>query len=222
MKILHTSDLHGKLRSKMLRQDFDMWIDTGDSLPNQSKNRNYQEDKESKFQYNWMMRKIDHIISSLNGRPLISVSGNHCYINLAMILRSYGYSNAYTINLGEITEINGLKFSGFPHINWIDGKWMHEVHKEDINKIVDQCPLNKIDVLLTHAPPYQVLDLYEDNLSNYKERCGIIPLSNRLMYEVHSVKYHFFGHIHDCGGLTEEHNGIIFHNGATKKIIHEI
>jgi len=213
MKILHTSDQHGKLRSRHLECEFDIWVDTGDFFPNKTRGDVHVE---VPFQHNWIERKIRAIINALAGRPLVSVSGNHDYINLAQALINAGYENAHKINPTEIVEVSGLRFGGFPNINWIEGEWNYETPRGDIGRIVKNCPLDRIDILVTHAPPGSILDLY-DGVSE-----GLAALSSALFYMPNSVKCHFFGHVHDCGGLTEEHHGIRFFNGATHRKVHEI
>lgn len=49
-RILHSSDLHGKWRSLLTVQDFDVWVDTGDFLPNISRG----ESIESAWQTGWL------------------------------------------------------------------------------------------------------------------------------------------------------------------------
>ncbi len=215
MKILHTSDLHGSIRSKHLLCDFDIWIDTGDFFPNKTRG---ERSVEIPHQKRWFERKAAYVLEALNGRPLISVPGNHDYISLAQFFHNYfGYENAHEIVSGKIVEVNNIRFGGFPNIPWIEGEWNYETHNAEMSDIVQLCPLSDIDVLLTHAPPGSILDIGFGNV-NY----GIPSLTSALFYTEHNIKHHFFGHIHTCGGMSVEQGGIQFYNGATKRIIHEI
>ena len=61
------------------------------------------------------------------------------------------------------------------------------------------------DVLITHCPPYVVLD-YDDGI-NYG--------STELLVRVEEIKpqLHLFGHTHKQHGV-EKHDSIVFSNGA--------
>lgn len=59
-----------------------------------------------------------------------------------------------------------------------------------------------IDILVTHSPPFGVLDAVE---SSKKPRCGSVALWEQM--ERIRPRYHFFGHIHECGGKTIEISG---------------
>lgn len=62
-----------------------------------------------------------------------------------------------------------------------------------------------IDLLVTHGPPRNVLDL-----NRHGEHCGSFILA-KLLSEQHSIKHHIFGHIHDSYGFTIN-NGIKTYN----------
>lgn len=61
------------------------------------------------------------------------------------------------------------------------------------------------DVLITHTPPFGILD-FDDNI-NY----GSEELLSHI--SVVAPRLHLFGHIHAQYGI-KVHNGIIFSNGA--------
>jgi Icc-related predicted phosphoesterase len=52
VRILHTSDLHGQWRLPMRFEDFDVWVDTGDFLPNLSRGKAV----EAGFQRSWLTK----------------------------------------------------------------------------------------------------------------------------------------------------------------------
>lgn len=72
---------------------------------------------------------------------------------------------------------------------------------------------NNVDVLVTHEPPVMILD--ESNGTHW----GNALLRNRILQV--KPKYHLFGHAHDAYGL-EEHNGIVFSNGASLNDFYEM
>ena len=65
--------------------------------------------------------------------------------------------------------------------------------------------IDGVDVLITHAPPYGILD--RDGSIHYG--------SNELLSRVTAVRprIHLFGHIHKANGL-EESGGTVFSNAA--------
>lgn len=52
------------------------------------------------------------------------------------------------------------------------------------------------DILVTHGPPYGILDQNTEG-----EHCGSVALRNRVLSQerLPKLKYHFFGHIHEKG-----------------------
>ena len=66
-----------------------------------------------------------------------------------------------------------------------------------------------IDILITHAPPYKILDKAIKN--NGYDHVGVKAIAKYL--EKTKAKIHVFGHIHEAKG-KEERNGIRFYNVA--------
>lgn len=63
---------------------------------------------------------------------------------------------------------------------------------------------NDVDILITHGPPYGILD------GNNKRRFGDIALLERI--NIVKPKHHVFGHIHECGGQEFNNSTTHFHN----------
>jgi predicted phosphohydrolase len=78
--------------------------------------------------------------------------------------------------------------------------------KENLKKYWDKIPQDT-DVLITHSPPYAILDKNECG-----ERFGCEHLRKRIS-EIPSIKYHLFGHIH-AGTEKLEKNGVTYVNAA--------
>ncbi len=103
------------------------------------------------------------------------------------------------------TEFEGLKIWGSPWSLWFSGvnplckAFMDsETHLErKFKKIPD-----KTDILITHTPPYGILDKNEGGAS-----CGSVSLLKHL--DRVKPKLHVFGHIHEQGGgeLLYKHIG---------------
>jgi hypothetical protein len=106
------------------------------------------------------------------------------------------------------TTIDGVKFWGSPYQPWFYD-WAFNVHRgAPIKKHWDLIP-NDTDVLITHGPPYGILDQaiptrLESNWSSKlivhpSEHCGC----EELLEAVKRVqpRLHFFGHIHGSYGM---------------------
>lgn len=234
MKVMHTSDLHGELMNVVhnkhhILQKFDVWIETGDFFPNdpitgiENGFLSYliSPDHEKSFQRNWLKERkiLEHITRWLNGRPFVSVQGNHDFISLVDELKEFGYEHAYEIG-PEGFELLDFKWAGFPNINYIQGTWNHETLPGTFYKLVDRLVESRPDILVTHSPPWGILDASIDG----RERWGIGQLTNMFNYMSHQVKAHFFGHVHEQGGKEKIHDvfNIPFFNGSQCAKLHEL
>jgi Icc-related predicted phosphoesterase len=106
-------------------------------------------------------------------------------------------------------EIDGIKFYGAPHQPEFGG-WAFNVPRrsEGMRTIWDGIPLDT-QVLITHGPPYQILDITPDGT-----HCGCEVLQRRL-YQLPMLKAHIFGHIHHSYGVHEHDMGVTFINAAS-------
>lgn len=104
-------------------------------------------------------------------------------------------------------EINGVKFWGSPYQPWFYD-WAFNVSRgEVIKKHWDLIP-SDTDVLITHGPPYGVLDQARPNgmdstwgskiILPPTEHCGCEELG-KAVYRI-KPKVHIFGHIHGSYG----------------------
>lgn len=102
--------------------------------------------------------------------------------------------------------IAGIKFYGTP---WTSVCTAHAFQAADSNALKaywDKIP-EDTDVLITHNPPYAILD--RDECGN---RFGCDKLRKRIS-EIPSIKYHLFGHVHS-GTEKLEKNGVTYVNAA--------
>lgn len=209
MKICHFSDIHGYFQLlNPPAEDVELIVCTGDMFPHACEH----ESDRAKAQEQWFLHAkpealygetpIARLRRVLNGRPMITVPGNHDWFNW---MQALSRDNVYEIKLGQSIQRLGLTFAGFRQIPHCSGRFVGEVEQSDFVSIVKKTLDLKPDILVTHAPPRGILD----------EALGINALGTVLMYGDHTVKHHFFGHIHECGGFSAEHNGIGFHNSAT-------
>lgn len=231
IKILHTSDIHGEILNILFQEnlkDFDIWVDTGDFFSDYfilkiigNKPQWVVDKKRSNIkQREWLKESkiIEKMSHFLNGRPFISVSGNHDFISLAESMRKAGYKNVYEID-PEGFELNGIKFAGFPNINETGSGWNFETCHSEFQKLKKRIEKSCPDILLTHSPPRGILD------EGYNcQHFGVDVLSMFFSWSKHKVKIHMFGHVHEPGGKQyyDPNLKVLFINGATKAIIHEI
>jgi len=224
MRILHTSDLHLtplRVGSLLESQGFDLWLDTGDHFPSFGRAIGDRVSPEAEVSYqrqfvvmkSWGVRLAEW----LDGRPLVSIAGNHDFISLVEVLRAVGYTNAHEVTPDGIT-VAGKTFAGFREVPFIAGEWMGETHLNDFRPLVDRVVASGAEILATHAPANGILDRETSGRFNY----GIPSLVLGLCYGSHAFTHHFFGHAHVDGGNQVEEMGITFANGAGRMLVHEI
>jgi len=207
LRILHTSDLHGK-HKPLLSVDpstFDVWVDTGDFFPTAGRHKGIgfriHPPAEVSHQGRWVGCKMlgSRLTEWLDGRPAIICSGNHDFISLHAVLRGSG-ADAHQVT-PEGFDLLGHRWAGFREIPFIIGEWAGECH--DFSPFLERLDPSA-DILVTHAPPGGILS----------EEWGIGSLTQHLAYKPHNVKLHLFGHVHGCGGQEREEMGIRFVNSA--------
>lgn len=220
MIVGHFSDLHGGLKELLTSTETpDMWICTGDFFPNMSRG---DVAIEVPYQTEWLHQPVDgvtlldKIIDRLGGKPLLWIAGNHDYINLGEELRNKNYP-AYDVT-PEGVEVLGLKFAGFREINYIFGEWAGETH--DFHDLMDRAIASNPDILVTHAPPSDILDMHP-SMKGQKIGYGVVSITTALTWSEHKIKAHFFGHAHTGFGTVTE-MGIQFINGSNHVRFHNI
>lgn len=184
MRILHISDTHG-LHSKQILPEADVLVHSGD------------------FTFAGAESEAYDFMEWLIGLPYnnkVFIAGNHddCMFG-ADSISGLPANVHYLCN--SAAEINGVSFYGVPLLM---GCILDGTYDDMIAKIP-----NKTDVLVTHQPPFGILDWCESN--GTRRHFG-----DRLLLErVNAVrpKLHLFGHNHNCHG-TISAGGTIFSNAA--------
>lgn len=191
MRIVALSDTHRMLHQITIPHG-DVLVHAGDLTGRGS----YQELLEEGFSLMKLKKKFKH---------RIVISGNHDFgfqKNKKIILEECFDKDVIYLEDSGI-EIDGVKFWGspwsLPFYNWAFMKPEEELIVEYAKIPTDT------NILITHCPPHGILD---KNAEGY--HCGSVALYNRVK-ELHELKHHIFGHIHESYGI-EEIGDITFHN----------
>lgn len=180
MKILHISDTHGCHRRLHDLPQADIIVHSGDFTMNGS-------EQEALDFMNWFC--------DLPYPQKIFICGNHDECLYGATIDGLDGNVHYLCNSG--IEIEGLKFYGVPMFM---GDCITDRQTRHYANIPDDT-----DILITHTPPFGILD-FDDNI-NY----GSEELLSRI--SVVRPRLNLFGHIHARHGI-KVFNGITFSNGA--------
>lgn len=170
MKIVHISDTHGLHKQLIDLQKTDVIVHSGDFTMNGS-------ESEVLDFFQWFC--------DLPYKHKIAVAGNHdmCLYDGGID----GLPDDVHYLREEGIEIEGVKFWGIP-------LFMEYALYNKYPAVIDNIP-NDIDVLITHQPPFNILD----------NTCGIHFGSTELSEKLKLVnpKLHLFGHDHNSNGILK-------------------
>lgn len=191
MRIVALSDTH-TLQDQVPLPDGDILIHAGD-LGNVGKPHEYI--KIGKW-FRDLRDKYKH---------RIFIAGNHDWGLMsheqAIIGAHFDPDVIYLCDKG--VELEGIKFYGTPWMpEFYDWAFMHP--EDELHRYYDAIP-DDTEVLITHAPPYGILDRNAGD-----DRCGSPTLLARVK-QLPNLRHHIFGHIHGGYG-TEVIDGVTFHN----------
>lgn len=229
--VAHVSDSHHRhdLVSNVAPVDCDLILLTGDNIANHGRVTAYsamtwggkaeiariRRDAEMEYQEEWLREVTPFWVRAFRGRPVIYVPGNHDFYPLETALRAAGHDQVWTVVDGAHVDLLGRRWAGFREIPYIDGEWVGETR--DFGGLIDRAFACDPDVLVTHAPPYGILDCDYGT-----EHYGISALTSALQYREHKIRHHFFGHVHSPGGRATVVNGVTYINGACCLKVHSI
>lgn len=180
MKILHLSDTHGQHYKIPSLPKADVLVHSGDFTISGAEN-------EAIDFLNWFC-----------DQPYaykIFISGNHDECLYRSHIEGLDPNVYYLCNSG--VEVKGIKFYGVP-------MFMYDCLTEQQSRNYTKIP-SDTNVLITHSPPFGILDCDE----------GINYGSHELLAQLSSLnlKAHLFGHIHSQQGRINI-NGTVFSNGS--------
>ena len=170
MKILHISDTHGCHHRLRDLPEADVVVHSGDFTMGGSQ-------EETLDFLNWFC--------DLPHRHKIFICGNHDDCLYGANIEGLDDNVHYLCNSG--VEIDGVQFYGVP-------MFMGDCITDRQSRNYARIPADT-DVLITHCPPYDILD-FDDNI-NYGDK--------ELLERVSAVapRFHLFGHIHAQHGRSE-------------------
>ena len=184
MKILHISDTHGKHRLLEDLPKADLIIHTGDISENGT-------DGEVLDFIKWF--------GNLDYQHKIFVAGNHDLCLDGEEIEGLPEKCHYLCNSG--VEIDGIKFWGVPY-------FLSDELNGNTPQLLSQIP-HDIEVLVTHRPPYGILDFECNN------HFGCIDLL-QVVQKVRP-KYHLFGHVHARYGVEKSKYTTFINSSLVRK-----
>jgi len=162
--------------------------------------------------------EVDSFIKWFKQQPAINkvyVLGNH-EVELAKLsyserLEILSEGGIHYLENTSVT-LEGLKFWGSPYTPKY-GDWAFMLRAAALRNCWDQVPDN-INILITHGPPYKILDFTEDGEHKDEgEHAGCEHLLKKV-YQLPLLKLHCFGHLHSGFGVLQQGN-ITFVNAAS-------
>ncbi len=180
--------------------------------------RTVDEEAERLTQNNYINKVfIPHLKSNnINLDNVLILNGNHCYADVDMFFR-YGLKKGARNIIYKGTKI-GLVTGVIQSID----EWNDEITEEEFKKRLDLID-PETQILITHVPPYNVLDSEDEGhlgsqaISRYifgKPYIDLIPRFNNL-------RLHMFGHAHGARGTYEyridNSKNIQFYNAAKSR-----
>ena len=160
------------------------------------------------------IRRFSDWFASLPHPHKVFVAGNHDWLFEKDNDRARSLLDPAIVYLQDsAVEIDGLKIYGSPwqprFFDWAFNLNRGQEMAEKWAMIPDD-----IDILITHGPPYGILDLVPR--SGWVENTGCEELRKRVekLTKVGRLKLHVFGHIH-CGYGVQDEFGVRFVNAST-------
>lgn len=185
MKICIIADTHG-FHDQVVIPEADVIIHCGDFC-------NYGHTKEAKKFLAWY--------DALPHRYKILIAGNHdrCFEDVKKREKLLSVTNKIIYLQDDGVEIDGVKFWGSPwqpeFCNWA---FNLPRHGDELFRVWNLIPRNT-NILITHGPPYGILDLAQMHLPPYPQNVGCELLRHRL--EEIEISYHCYGHLHEGFGV---------------------
>ena len=141
------------------------------------------------------VRQFNHWLAEQDFKYKLIVAGNHDaalskYSN--RIIEEDLLTDCIYLNDDEI-NVDGVGFYGSPYSVQF-GDWAFMKPQEQMKDVWNKISVHT-EVLITHSPPYDIMDYSIP----YAMHCGCTALTQRLT-ELPDLRLHIFGHIHEGYG----------------------
>ncbi len=184
MKIVHISDTHMN-HEKVVLPEGDVLVHSGDAL-------NYGSRKELKVFADWWGR--------LDFKDKIFVPGNHDWAFQKHEEEARDLMHGYVL-IHQSMWLHGVKFFGTP-FQPVFNDWAFNLNDADRAKKFEEIP--KVDVLISHAPPYAICDqLPKGDHVGDKELVRFLPRLPKVL---------LCGHIHNGYGTGKMLNTGVYNS----------
>lgn len=229
MKIVHISDTHGsKQHAKIQIPECDVLVFTGDmgGRTNPYELTEFLVWFEKQPARKKIMIAGNHDI--VLDKKFIDRKANEVDVVAALILRQQHLDALRLLEVYDVTYLNrrdyvfeGVKFYGSPYSpSFHKEHWAFNADRgEEIKKEWAKIP-SDVNVLLTHTPPYGILDdIRERKQENEMDvHVGCKDLLEVIKKRLLKLQVHCFGHIHDNYGVSmmpvSRNRRVMFSNGA--------
>lgn len=139
------------------------------------------------------LTKLNQWLSSLPHTYKLYVPGNHDWMFELDPVNARLIMDSCTVLINEQIEVMGLSIYGTPDQPQF-GAWAFNRSPELLVESYKQIS-EELDILVTHCPPYTILDKTERG-----ENVGSPELLNRVLDT--KPRYHMYGHIHEDYGTV--------------------
>ena len=191
MRIACVSDTHGKLKLSDFTEA-DLLIVAGDYCPN------FHGVDEAQLQLQWIQERWLPLLKEAPYTHKIVIAGNHDWVHEKLPAFKEYEQSGITYLQDSGVKVDGLNIYGTPWQPWFYD-WAFNFPPDDdgsiAQKVWELIP-NDTDILITHGPPYRVLDRCADG-----RLVGCPYLANRV--KTIKPKLHVFGHIHESYGSVK-------------------
>ncbi len=205
IRVWHISDTHMNHQQLAVVEDVDVVVHSGDAT-----------NARDPFRNEFEMRTFLDWFARLSIKNKIFVPGNHdTSLEKGLVTRDDVRSLGIHLLLTDEVTVMGKRFWGSP-MTPSYGDWSYMINRSKIDRVWQTIP-EGIDVLVTHGPPYGVLDATYTQ-SNTTELVGCGALMKRVSKL--QPKAMLFGHIHSTSDIrnagTRTVNGLrtLFSNGS--------
>ena len=214
MKIITTSDLHGRLPEI---PECDLLLIAGDLCPDYFHDRpNRLMNKGEQRQRHWLDTEFRKWLDDIPAKQVVGIAGNHDYVFEHQFLIPEGLRWTYLCD--ELAITHGLRIWGTPYVPHLP-RWAFHLDDRGLEARAQGIP-EGIDILLSHGPPYEYLDCVDERYGGPKP-VGDIWLAMEL-YRI-QPKVFVCGHIHEQGGKEVIHpdTGTVIRNASLVNIDYE-